>query len=182
MHDDTSRFLRIAGLSLGCLFCVCSVARADEYQDAIAKAFPGFQIMSRSEFDPQVRKEVKGNPGLITGHFNDDELEDFAAIIRSNVKQKFPSGKDHYSGKFVVCHRLPKRGYSCEVLGTRIVDQDLDLYLHRVPPGFSCPEDGGRKSRSVTKRDAIGFAAVGSNPASVHIYTRGTYVTCVTGD
>lgn len=182
MHDDTSRFLRIAGLSLVCLFCACSVARADEYQDAIAKAFPGFQIMSRSEFHPQVRKEVKGNPGLITGRFNDDELEDFAAIIRSNVRQKFPSGKDYYDGKFVVCHRLPKSGYSCQELGTRAVYQDMDLYLHRVPPGFSCPEEGGRKSRRVTKRDAIGVAAVASNPASVDIYTDGYYVTCVTGD
>jgi hypothetical protein len=155
---------------------MCSAARADEYQDAIAKAFPGFQIMTRSEFHAEIRKTVKSNPALIIGRFNNDEVKDFAAIIRSNAKQKFPSGKDYYDGKFVVCHGLGKSGYTCEELGTRAVYQDLELYLVRVAPGFTCVDADGKKIEA--RRDAIGTVMVPSNASSVDVYADGTYSRC----
>ena len=170
-----------AALALLLIFCMPSLApaRADEYQDAITKAFPGFQILSRAEFDPEIQKTVKGNPGLITGRFNDDELEDFAAIIRSDVKQKSPSGKDYYHGKFVVCHALDKQRYTCQVLGTRAISLPNELYLYRVGPGFNCHNDDGTESDITVKRDAIGTAMVPSNAASVDIYMPdGTYFNC----
>ena len=157
------------------LLCACSPARADQYQDAIAKAFQGFHILSRSEFDPEIQKEVKGNPALITGRFNDDDLEDFAAIIRSDVK-KLSSGKTYYDGKFVVCH-AGNNGYKCQSLGTRAVYQGLELYLHRVGPGVSCLLPNGKRIK--TRRDAIGTTMVPSLAGSVQMYMPdGTYYEC----
>jgi hypothetical protein len=132
--------------------------------------------MTRSEFHPEIREAVKDNPALITGHFNNDAVMDFAAIIRSNVKETFPSGKAYYGGKFVVCHGLGKSGYSCQELGTRAVYQDLELYLYRVGPGFTCIDASDRKIK--TRRDAIGTAMVPSNVSSVDIYVDGMYSRC----
>jgi hypothetical protein len=176
MDDDTSSFLRIAGIGLAGLFCMCSAARADEYQNAIAKAFPGFQIMTRSEFHAEIRKTVEGNPALIIGRFNNDEVKDFAAIIRSNATEPSQSGKAHYRGKFVVCHGLGKSGYACQELGTRAVYGNLELYLYRVGPGFACVDADGKRIK--TKRDAIGTVMVPSYASSVDVYADGTYSTC----
>ena len=55
-----------------------SPALADEYQDAISKAFPGFRILAPSEInldkdlDPKIYNKVKDRPELIVGRFNSD--------------------------------------------------------------------------------------------------------------
>lgn len=153
------------------LVLACPLARADQYQDAVTKAFPGFQIMDRSEFHSEIQKKVKSNPALITGRFNNDDLEDFAAIIRSNVKKQFSSGKPYYDGKFVVCHGLRTQGYACQELGTRAVYQGLELYLHSVAPGFSCLQPDGKRIKA--KTDGIGTTMIPSSAGSIQMYMPG---------
>lgn len=58
---------------LGCLWTFwvpVTSAQVGEYQSAITKAFPGFQILSRSEFDPEIQETVKTNIALVSGLFN----------------------------------------------------------------------------------------------------------------
>ncbi len=88
-----------AALALLLIFCMPSLApaRADEYQEAITKVFPGFQILSRSEFTEEIQKSVKTHPALVTGRFNDDDVPDFAAIIRAKAIQRGQQGvREHY--------------------------------------------------------------------------------------
>jgi hypothetical protein len=156
---------------------MCSTVLADEYQSVIAKNFPGFQILSGSEFDPEIQQTVKNNPGLIRGFFNDDELMDFAALVRDDVKRKGRSGKDYYRGRLVVCHALDKQDYKCQILGQGSFFVPFGSYLYRVGPKYSCDDDG--KPRIRAKRDAIGSKPVRSNAASVYIYRPdGTYFNC----
>jgi len=134
LNRGSFRNLALAILCLSWIHLIAP-AHADEYQDAIAKAFPGFRIMSRTEFTKEIRKAVKGNPGLITGRFNDDELMDFAAIIRDDSKQRTHLGAEYYRGMFVVCHAMDKQRYACQMLGQRAIDLPFFLYLYRVEPG-----------------------------------------------
>ncbi len=161
--------------------CLSSVAWADKYQDAVAKAFPGFQILSRSEFSQKIQEAVKGNPGLITGRFNDDELEDFAAIIRNDVKQKAPT-RDYYRGMIVVCHALDKERHTCQALTEIPIFLPYEAYLNRVGPGnVGCFEGDGKKTKVKIKRDAVGIET--GNTASVSIYQPGgSYLHCTTAD
>ena len=66
-----------------------------EYQDAISKTFPGYQILSPSEISldeeemgAELYNKVKSSPGLIVGKFNDESIEDFAALIRISAKKQ----------------------------------------------------------------------------------------------
>lgn len=157
-------------------------AHADEYQDAITKAFPGFKIMSRAEFTKEIQKAVKGNPALITGRFNDDELVDFAAIIRTETKQKGHLGAEYYRGMFVVCHAEDKGGYACQILGQRAIFFPHHIYLVRAEPGtVGCYDDHGKKVPRVVKRNAIGTES--SNVAGAWIHQPdGSYFDCTTAD
>jgi len=156
-------------------------AHADEYQDAIAQAFPRFQILSRSEFDPEIQETVKTNPALVTGLFNDDKREDFAAVIRDRAKQAAKQGvREYYLGKVVVCHGLGKRQYQCQVLTELPIFLPYATYLHRVEPGkVGCPNEEGTVTHVTVERDAIGYVIVHSNGAGVYIYKPdGTYFNC----
>jgi hypothetical protein len=157
-------------------------ALADEYQDAIAKAFPGFKILSRTEFKKEIQKTVKSNPGLITGRFNDDELIDFAAIIRDDSKQKTPFGAEYYRGMSVVCHAEDKGSYACQMLGQGAIFFPHHVYLARAEPGtVGCYDEYGKKVRRIVKRNAIGVER--DNSASVRIHQPdGSYFNCITAD
>ena len=161
--------------------CLSSVAWADKYQDAIAGAFPGYQILSRPEFSQKIQEAVKSNPGLITGRFNDDELEDFAAIIRDDVKQKAPTG-EYYRGMIVVCHALDKEHDTCQALFEMPIFLPYALHLNRVGPGLvGCIEDDDKKTKAKIRRDAVGIER--RNTASVYIYQPGgSYLHCTTAD
>lgn len=155
-------------------------AHADEYQDAIAKAFPGFKILSRTEFTEEIQKTVKGNPGLITGRFNDDEVEDFAAIIRDDSKRKTHLGAEYYRGLFVVCHAMDRQRYACQILGERGIFLPNEVYLHRVEPGkILCDDDKGKEIERVIKRNAIGTATGDRGVVVVEVYQPdGSYLRC----
>ena len=176
---------RCAALTVLCVSWISLVvpAHADEYQDAIAKAFPGFRIMSRTEFTKEIQKTVKGNPALITGRFNDDELVDFAAILRDDSKQKTHLGAEYYRGMFVVCHAEHKGGYACQVLGQGgAISIPHHAYLTRAEPGtVGCYDDHDKKVPHVVKRNAIGMET--ANTASVRIHQPdGSYFNCITAD
>src|SRR5882672_7949473 len=96
---------------------------ADEYQDQIAKAFPGFEILTRSDFTEEIQQTVKTNPALVKGRFNSDLLEDFAAIILDRSKQYGqPGAGKYYLGKHVVCHGAGKGRYQCQALKEERID------------------------------------------------------------
>jgi len=104
-----------------------------EYQDAISKAFPGYQILNPSEISldkegmgPELYNQVKASPGLIVGKFNDDNIEDFVALIRSSTTKTYswsPHGKfidknniekyDVYAVNLAVCYGLGDGKFDC---------------------------------------------------------------------
>ena len=152
-------FHRHAALAVLCMSWILAVpANADEYQDAIAKAFPGFKIMSQTEFTKDIQKAVKGNPALITGLFNDDELVDFAAMIREESRRKGDLGGEYYRGMTVVCHASDKGRYACQMLSTRGIFSAHRWFLRLVGPGkLDCYNE---KIEKPVKRNAIGTATI----------------------
>src|SRR5712691_7597652 len=111
-------------------------AQADEYQDQIAKAFAGFEILTRSDFTEEIQQTVKTNPALVKGRFNNDLLEDFAAIILDRSTQYGQQGeRKYYLGKYVVCHGSGKGRYQCQVLKEERIDVPYQSYFDRVSPG-----------------------------------------------
>jgi hypothetical protein len=158
-------------------------AHADEYQDVISKAFPGFKILSRAEFEKEIQESVKSNPALITGRFDDNELEDFAALIRSETKQKSERGSEYYRGMEVVCHAGDKRQYKCQVLGQMAISLPHFWYLYRVGTGtVGCYNEDGTKTARTVKREAVGWVSPDKG-SGVNIHQPdGSYLNCVTAD
>jgi hypothetical protein len=94
----------------------------EPYAAHIAKAYPGFQLVEQNQFQSWVTRHYvsRRNPGLITGRFNDDDLEDFAAIIHSHDMVRETQGDieyEFYLMRTVVCHGRPQGGYDeCQQL------------------------------------------------------------------
>ena len=108
---------------------VSPLASNAEYQAAISKAFPGFQILSPSEISldkdemgAELYNTVKDSPGLIVGKFNDDNIQDFVALIRSSTTKTSswtPTGKviekyDVYAVNLAVCYGLGDAKFDCK--------------------------------------------------------------------
>lgn len=143
------KFLRRVPAAL--LFAtLLSPALADEYQDAVKKAFPGFQILGPSEIkldkdlDPKIYNKVKDRPELIVGRFNSDQVMDFAALIRGSKLIHISEDKanrvwadDYYEGYLVVCLGLAQGGYDCTKLETDPLRIHLpyDGFLEKFSPG-----------------------------------------------
>ena len=178
MEKWNLRLLAKASTALAALLCACTLARADTYEDAVSKAFPGFQILARSEFNSDIQKRIKRNPSLITGHFNDDELGDFAAIVRETTA----SSGQGFQGKWIVCHGLGKGEYRCQVLRELPIFLPYAVYLDRMSPGkVECLSGEDSKSVVRIKKDAIGYEA--DNVAGVYVYRPdGSYRHCTTAD
>lgn len=142
---------RLAPTALLFASLLLSSAQADEYQDAVSKAFPGFHILGpaeigldKDEMDRDVYAQVKDRPGLIVGRFNSDALADFAALIRGSKLMHIPEDKanrvtalDYYQGYLVVCLGRAQGGYGCTKMKTdpmRILKPHHE-YLMKIPPG-----------------------------------------------
>jgi len=139
-----SRF-GIATLLVGLVF----PALADEYQDAVGKAFPDFQILKPSEIrldsdmNREIYNQVKDHPGLVTGRLNSDDLTDFAALIRGSVRKQYvlndraKTVMHYYDGYLVVCFGLGASQYKCEKLnaGPMKIGIPHSEYLLKLPPG-----------------------------------------------
>jgi hypothetical protein len=187
MHALNRESFRRAAFTVLCVWWISFVgpAQADDYQDAIAKAFPGFRIMSRTEFRKDIQKAVKGNPALITGRFNDDERVDFAAMIRGDTKQKSQlGGKEYYRGMTVACHALNNARYACQMLSTRAIFPDHEWFLYVVEPGkLDCYDSNDRKIEKLIKRNAVGTATIEQGLGRVGIVVEiyqpdGSYLRC----
>jgi len=143
---------KLASIALLLFAGLFSPALAGQYQDVISNAFPGFQILRRSEIrldkdnlDPEIYDRVKDHPGLVAGRFNSDKLTDFAALIRGSRLIHIPENKadgvwaaeDYYEGYLAVCLGRAQGGYECTKLKTdpmRIRKPHLD-FLTKISPG-----------------------------------------------
>lgn len=139
-------------VGLICLLA-CPVALADEYQDAISKAFPGFQILRPSEIkldkdglNPVLYNKVKDRPGLIVGKFDSNNLVDFAALIRGTKLLHIPENEadrvraeDYYEGYLVVCLGREQGGYGCTKMETEPIriHMPYDGFLEKFSPGVA---------------------------------------------
>jgi hypothetical protein len=138
--------VRLTALALAFCSCAATPALADEYQDTISKAFPGFSILAPSEFhlDTHVDAKVKERPGLVVGRFNPDKLPDFAALIRGSRLIRIPEDKadmvqamSYYDGYLAVCYGVAAGGYRCEKVTTDPIriTKSFSEYLMKEPPG-----------------------------------------------
>jgi hypothetical protein len=107
-----------------------------EYQDAISKAYPGYQILSPSEIvlnkealGTELYNKLKANPGVIVGKFNNDNIEDFVAVVRSSATKAYswsPHGQfidknniekyDVYAVNLAVCYGLGSGKFNCKLI------------------------------------------------------------------
>jgi hypothetical protein len=153
-------------------------AVADEYQDAVSKAFPGFQILGPSEIrrldglEPERYNKVKDHPGLIVGRFNSDQVMDFAALIRgsklihiSEDKAKLVWAEDYYEGYLVVCLGRAQGGYECTKLETDPLRIHLpyDGFLEKFSPGTAGCTSLGKTFKAPKPRRPLSFEETESN-------------------
>lgn len=110
-----------------------------EYQDAISKVLPGYEILRNEDMlqdESQLRNFLSPNNiakrkkreslGLIVGRFNNDKYMDFAAwVINRLIMQTRPvmpksyPWEEHFAARLVVClGTSTPRTYECEILPT----------------------------------------------------------------
>jgi hypothetical protein len=147
----TASRTRIARLVSVLLAMATGHALADQYQDAIEKAFPGFRILGpsdialdRSNTRADILAQVKDRPGLVVGKFNADDFSDFAALIRGAARKTLPAdalskrpARDYFDGYLVVCYGAASRRYDCHKLNASpmpILSPHRD-YLVKVSAG-----------------------------------------------
>ena len=145
-----------------------AAAVADEYQDAISKVFPGYQILGPSEIkldkdlDPRIYNKVKDRPGLIVGRFNSDKVTDFAALIRGSKLIHIPKNEadgvwtaiDYYEGYLVVCLGRAQGGYDCTKLETDPLHIQLPYngFLEKFSPGTAGCTSLGKPFKAPKRR------------------------------
>lgn len=126
-------------------------ALADEYQDVIGKAFPGYHILgpseirlNKEEMNQETYNQVKDHPGLVVGNFNSDKLMDFAALIRDSTRKTLPEDRSskrpamvYYDGYLVVCLGRAQGGYECKKMQTDPMYIRVPSYsfLEKISPG-----------------------------------------------
>lgn len=183
-----------------------SPALADEYQDVISKAFPGYHILGPSDIrlykehmDQKIYDRVKDRPGTAVGKFNPDQLPDFAALIRGTIKKRNTFGNDYYDGYLVVCYGLEAGGFDCVKmsLSPREFHLPLGWYLEKVVPGkHLCRElmkldtqkkESGREGKHevniTTTTDSIGYFRTLGNGDVMYVHQGKTvYAECILTD
>ena len=174
----------VVAVTLSLLVSVSAV-HADVYQDQITKSFPGFVIMGYTEFDPDIRKNLDSNPAFVTGSFNQDEFDDFAALLRDTVKKHYIAGErsyDYYDTRLVVCHGSSKKKYSCTILFNGVTVPPEYHYLIKHPPGRTkCRSSRGDPVE--TKTEFIGWFsakawATGTGETQYVYQPEGSYLKC----
>ena len=110
-----------------------------EYQDAISKVLPGYEILRNEDMlqdeswlskflspDEIAKRKKRESLGLIVGRFNNDRFLDFAAwVVNRSIKQTRPvmpksyPWEEHFAARLVVClGTSTPRTYQCEILPT----------------------------------------------------------------
>jgi hypothetical protein len=121
------------------------------YQDVISNFFPDHRILTpheivlnKNEIGPKLYDKMKTSPSLIVGKFNDDKIEDFAALTR-NIEKKYyqltPQGEvveELYWAHLVACFGLGGGKYNCLVVpgAFRRVGLSTDWALNITGPGI----------------------------------------------
>ena len=127
-----------------------SQALADEYQDTISKAFPGYRILrpsdiklDKDEMNQEIYNQVKDHPGLVVGKINSDDITDFAALIRGSTithiaenRARGVIGIDFYEGYLVVCLGRAKGKYDCRKMNESPMRITVphDVFLAKMSP------------------------------------------------
>lgn len=166
-------------------FCVStSVYAESNYQKMIEKSYPGFVILKTTEFKSEFIQSKE--PGLIIGKFNDDQLLDFAAMIRAKEKKRYgtgPTSYEYFDGKIVVCHAEKKSDYKCQLISEAPISIPQESYLALVKPQkTNCFDDNGKKKFVNVKTDAIGWYYPEKGGSHYFHKKDGTYENCVTSD
>ena len=160
-------------------------ACADSFQDQVTRHFPGFVIMGYTDFDPDIRKNLDSNPGFITGYFDPDKFEDFAALLRGTVKKNSIVSErvyDYYDTRLVVCHGSGKKKYVCTILFSSVMVPPEYHYLVKYPPGSTlCWSSRGDPVEA--KTEFIGWRstkawATGSGETQYVHQPDGSYLKC----
>jgi hypothetical protein len=161
-------------------------AMADDYQDAVSKAFPGFQILGSSEIkldkdlDPKIYNKVKDRPGLIVGQFNSDQLMDFAALIRGSKLIHIPEDKvnrvraeDYYEGYLVVCLGRLQAGHECAKLETDPLRLHLpyDGFLEKFSSGTAACTSLGKVFKAPKPRRNLNVPEPEESNVDIHFNT-----------
>lgn len=166
-------------LLTGCPAC------ADVFQDQISKSFPGYMIMDYTEFDTDILKNLDSNPAFVTGNFNYDGYEDFAALIRGKTSQRYIAGErsyDYYETRLVACHGLGHGRYYCAALSSGVTIIPEYHYLVKHPPGkLNCRSPAGDPVEAET--EFIGWAsakswATGGGEIQYAYQLSGSYMRC----
>ncbi len=120
------------------LWLVCGSAAANQYDQVISAAFPGYRIVQPSERwvdkeRPRDYEKERNAPAVVVGRFNHDRFEDFAAFVI------YPTIKDIYDtspGGLAICFGQEHGGYRCQLVPPfKEVRLPHTWYLERVPPG-----------------------------------------------
>jgi len=188
-----------------CLFFLsASLANANEYQNAVSENFPGYIILkaydidfSNADMNKDAIDKVKDTANLIIGNFNNDNIPDFSAKVRNNIKKHYPGtdeypGYDYYAGGTVACLAKGNGRYKCSFLWkTETFTLPEENYLDLIPKGskISCYENinpyTGKKSenRFRLKTDAIGdFRVLGSGDSVFVPLSNETFYECTNSD
>ena len=154
------------------------------FEENIHRKFPDHQILAKSEFKKTPALVVQ--PGLVTGQFNEDRFEDFAAMIRSPNMKIYGEGRSSYKyfdGKVVVCHVMREKSFQCRILSEVSVLRHQESYLVLVKPQKTlCLGDNGKKEMVIVKADAIGWHQPEKAASHYFLAEEGKYKNCVTRD
>jgi len=119
-----------------------------EYQDAISKVLPGYEILRNEDMlqdeswlskflspDEVAKRKKRESLGFIVGRFNDDKVLDFAAwVVNRSIEQERPDmpksdiWKGTFAARLVVCLGTnAPREYRCEILPALYAGGFIDL-------------------------------------------------------
>lgn len=180
----------IQAVILGAIqFLVANVSKAsDDITKVLDEYYPDYQLVEPSLFFSEIIKDLNGeNPALVIGRFNDDDIDDFAVLLRSrelkieHIKQL---SREYYDGKLVVCHGKRDMKYDCQVLSDDLrLSESYGSYIEKNVSGeIRCIEDG---SFTIMKNENESITYVFWNRAAIdYIYQSNSkkYVECTSAD
>lgn len=186
--------------------CLYAAEATRQYQEIIEKHFPGFIILSPSDIDytyvdmsnAEV-EAIKADAHFLLANFNNDEIPDFVAKVRDDIKRDYPKSKDHpgyeyYAGGTVACISKGLEEYQCEFLWkTATYTLPVRNYLIKIPKGteMGCPYEGNKNPYTgetgvfsfEIKTDAVGdFRLMGAGDSFYIPDPKGGFFECIASD
>jgi len=165
------------------------------HQLVISKALPGYTIFRNEDFlqdEHQLRKFLTSDEiaeknareqGIIEGRFNDDALQDFAAlVINRSIKQETDAHetngekkREEFSVRLVICLGTKQTAdYQCDILST--LDGDfvslpywVEFKVFKAPGEFSCGDVENQVTAEDTSVQAFYPEGWGSKEGAVQL-------------